>query len=289
MGGFAPLVNGPRRNALVAALPDATRERLQRVLEPCFLARQQVLHEPDAPLQFAYFPVTADVSLFHLLADGAADEIAAIGSEGLVGVGLILGGDRMPTRAVVERAGWAYRLRRQHVEDEFAHDGAVQQLLLHYVQALITQIAQLAVCNRRHPINQQLCRWLLACADRRATAELRITHEQIAARMGVRREGVTAAAGQLQRDGMIRHERGRITLVDRPALEARACECYAVARRESARLATLGTTGLAPRVVAPADRRARRPLGRAADDQSTGAVYGRTRETSMPRAAAALP
>lgn len=288
MNGLTPLVDGPRRNALVAALPDAVRERLEPVLEPHVVARDQVLHEPDALLECVYFPATAHVSLLHILRDGAADEIATVGSEGLVGVGLILGGNRTPTRAVVQRAGCVYRLRRQHVEDELARGGALQQLLLRYVQALATQIAQLAVCNRHHPIDQQLCRWLLACADRRASAELRITHEQIAHRMGVRREGITEAAGQLQRDGVIRNDRGRITLIDRAALEARACECYTVLRRESARLSALGRPGPAPGFVAPATWRRKRPPGRHADDRPVGAAAAPARGSRMPRAAAAI-
>jgi len=281
----APPADGPRRNALVAALPDAARERLERALEPRLVAVEQVLHEADARLDCLYFPTTAHVSLFHLLAGGATDEIAAIGSEGLVGVGLILGGSRTPTRAVVQRAGWVYRLRREHLEDELARGGALQQLCFRYVQALGTQIAQLAVCNRHHPIDQQLCRWLLACADRRASVDIRITHEQIAHRMGVRREGITEAAGQLQRDGVIRNDRGRITLIDRAALEARACECYAVVRRESERLAALGRP--APAGCLPATVRG--PSNRAKLDAEMEPIdVVRARARCLPRAAGAF-
>jgi CRP-like cAMP-binding protein len=241
MNGLHASTDGLLRNALLAALPRDARDRLAHALEPVFLPQGQALYEPGALLHCVYFPTSAVVSLLYLLVDGAADEIAVVGAEGLVGVSLVLGGERAPSRAVVLCAGSAYRLARRHLDDELARGGALQELLLRYVQALSMQVAQLAVCNRHHSVEQHLCRWLLSILDRQSSDQLQITHEMIADRMGVRREGVTEAAGKLLRAGVIRLDRRRITVVDRRALEARACECYGVIRCEAARLAAPDT------------------------------------------------
>jgi len=182
------------------------------------------------------FPTTTIVSLLYVMADGASAEIAVVGNEGLVGVSLFMGGESTPSRAIVQSAGGAFRLKSQLMKAEFARGGALQHLFLHYTQALITQMAQTAVCNRHHSIDQQLCRWLLLSLDRLPNLELTMTQELIANMLGVRREGVTEAAGKLQAAGLIRYSRGKITVLDRSGIEARCCECYEVVRRESDRL-----------------------------------------------------
>ena len=196
----------------------------------------QVLYESGATLTHIYFPTTSIVSLLYVMENGASAEIAVVGREGLVGVSLFMGGESTPSRAVVQSAGHGYRLRAQSMKDEFNRAGPVLHLLLRYTQALITQMAQTAACNRHHTLDQQLCRWLLLSLDRLQTNELSMTQELIANMLGVRREGVTEAASKLQQSGLISYARGRITVLNRPGLEKRTCECYAVVKQEYDRL-----------------------------------------------------
>ena len=200
------------------------------------MALGAVVYESGSRLEYVYFPTTSIVSLLYVMADGASAEIAVVGNEGLVGVALFMGGETTPSRAIVQSAGSAYRLSGHSMKEEFIRGGAMQHLLLRYTQALLTQMAQTAVCNRHHSVDQQLCRWLLLSLDRLPSNKLTMTQELIANMLGVRREGVTEAAGKLQSAGLIQYSRGRITVVDRPGLEARACECYDVVKRESDRL-----------------------------------------------------
>jgi len=195
-----------------------------------------VLYEPDVRLRYVYFPTTSIVSLLYVLADGASAEIAIVGNEGILGIALFMGGESTPSRAVVQSAGHGYRLKAQLLKKEFGRFGPMLHLLLRYTQALITQMAQTAVCNRHHSIDQQLCRWLLLSLDRLPSSELCMTQELIANMLGVRREGVTEAAGKLQEAELIRYRRGKITVVDRRGLEARCCECYQVVKTEFDRL-----------------------------------------------------
>jgi CRP-like cAMP-binding protein len=195
-----------------------------------------VLYESGVRLRYVYFPITCIVSLLYVMEDGASAEIAIVGNEGMLGISLFMGGDSTPSRAVVQSAGHAYRLRANLLKDEFARFGPTMHLLLRYTQALITQMAQTAVCNRHHTVDQQLCRWLLLSLDRLASNELAMTQELISNMLGVRREGVTEAAGKLQGAGLIRYRRGVITVLDRPGLEARVCECYQVVKAEFDRL-----------------------------------------------------
>ena len=226
----------PPLNKLLAALPAKVYERLQPSLELVPLKLGASVYEAGGKQAYVYFPTDAIVSLLYVLKDGASAEIAVVGNEGLVGVSLFMGGETTPSRAVVQSAGHAYRLRSRLLKREFEYGGPLQHLLLRYTQALITQMAQTAVCNRHHSIEQQLCRWLLLSVDRLPTNVLTMTQELIGNMLGVRREGVTEAAGRLQEDGLIRYSRGRITVVDRAKLEARVCECYAVVKREFDRL-----------------------------------------------------
>jgi CRP-like cAMP-binding protein len=196
----------------------------------------QVLHESGEALNYVYFPTTAIVSLLYVMENGAAAEIAVVGDDGVVGISLFMGGGSTTSRAVVQSAGHALRLNAQQLMDEFNRNGSVLHLLLRYTQALITQMAQTAVCNRHHTLDQQLCRWLLLSLDRLQGSDLLMTQELIANMLGVRREGVTEAATKLQRDGLIRYSRGHITVLDRVGLETRTCECYSVVRREYERL-----------------------------------------------------
>jgi CRP-like cAMP-binding protein len=200
------------------------------------MALGDVLYEPDIKLRHVYFPTTSIVSLLYVMQDGASAEIAIVGREGMLGISLFMGGDTTPSRAVVQSAGHAYRLRADLLQAEFNLFGHAMQVLLRYTQALITQMAQTAVCNRHHSIDQQLCRWLLMSLDRLTTDELSMTQELIANMLGVRREGVTEAAGKLQKAGLIVYRRGKITVLDRPGLEARCCECYQVVKTEFDRL-----------------------------------------------------
>lgn len=226
----------PRQNHLLAALPAADFERLQPQLKVVPLALGEALYEPGIGLRYVYFPTNSIVSLLYVMADGASAEIAVVGNEGVIGVSLFMGGETTPSRAVVQSAGHAYRLTGQVLKEEFTRAGAMQHLLLRYTQALLTQMAQTAVCNRHHSLDQQLCRWLLLSLDRLASNELVMTQELIANMLGVRREGVTEAAGNLQHAGLIHYSRGRITVLDRVGLEARTCECYAVVKTECDRL-----------------------------------------------------
>ena len=199
----------------------------------------EVLYEPGVQLRYVYFPTTSIVSLLYVMEDGASAEIAIVGNEGMLGISLFMGGDTTPSRAVVQSAGYGFRLKAELLKDEFGRFGPTMHLLLRYTQALITQMAQTAVCNRHHSVDQQLCRWLLLSLDRLQSNELSMTQELIANMLGVRREGVTEAAGKLQDAGLIRYRRGTITVLDRPGLEARCCECYQVVKTEFDRLLTL--------------------------------------------------
>jgi CRP-like cAMP-binding protein len=226
----------PRDNHLLAALPAAAWQRWQPQLEWVAMPLGQVLYESGQALSHVYFPSTAIVSLLYVMENGASAEIAVVGNEGLVGIALFMGGETTPSRAVVQSAGEGWRLRAAVVKQEFEQPGPVMHLLLRYTQALITQMAQTAVCNRHHTLDQQLCRWLLLSLDRLRSSELQMTQELIANMLGVRREGVTEAALRLQRRGLICYARGHISVLDRAGLEAGTCECYAVVKREYERL-----------------------------------------------------
>ena len=226
----------PQQNQLLAALPAADMARWLAQLELVDMPLGDVLYESGGKLSHIYFPTTSIVSLLYVLADGASAEIAIVGREGLVGISLFMGGKSTPSRAVVQRAGKAYRLSAQVMLQDFNRGGPVLHLLLRYTQALITQMAQTAVCNRHHSLDQQLCRWLLLSLDRLDSNELKMTQELIANMLGVRRESVTEAAGHLQDAGLIRYHRGHISVLDRVGLERRTCECYAVVKREYERL-----------------------------------------------------
>ena len=223
---------------MLAALPQAEWLRWQPQLEAVELPLGRALYESGTCLSHVYFPTTAIVSLLYVMEDGASAEIAVVGQEGLVGVSLFMGGETTPSRAVVQSGGQGFRLRAATLKEEFSRSGPVLRLLLLYTQALITQMAQTAVCNRHHTLDQQLCRWLLLSLDRLESNELVMTQELIANMLGVRREGVTEAALRLQHDGLIRYSRGRINVLDRPGLQARSCECYAVVKKEYDRLLT---------------------------------------------------
>jgi CRP-like cAMP-binding protein len=225
-----------RENHLLAVLPGSEYERLLPHLEIAPLPLGKALYESGDQLNHVYFPTTAIVSLLYELENGASAEIAVVGNEGIVGIALFMGGDTMPNRAVVQSAGQAYRLQGRLLKQEFGRAGTFQHLLLRYTLALLSQMAQTAVCNRHHSVDQQLCRWLLLSLDRLPANELSMTQELIANMLGVRREGVTEAAGKLQDAGLIHYSRGRITVLDRPGLEARVCECYDVVRKEFLRL-----------------------------------------------------
>ena len=222
-------------NHLLAALPDAERRRWQPMLEAVEMPLGLVLYESGSTLTHVYFPTTSIVSLLYVMENGASAEIAVVGNEGLIGVSLFMGGESTPSRAVVQSAGQGYRLASDTIKAEFKRP-PVLHLLLRYTQALITQMAQTAVCNRHHSLDQQLCRWLLLSLDRLRGDELVMTQELIANMLGVRREGVTEAALKLQEAGLIRYARGRINVLDRAGLEARTCECYAVVKKEYDRL-----------------------------------------------------
>jgi CRP-like cAMP-binding protein len=233
-----PLIvpSDPRSNQLLAALPSAEWQRWMPQLEPVSLPLGKVLYESGSRLTHVYFPTTSIVSLLYVMEDGASAEIAVVGHEGIVGISLFMGGESTPSRAVVQSAGQGFRLRASVIQDEFSRVGSVMHLLLRYTQALITQMAQTAVCNRHHSLDQQLCRWLLLSLDRLSSAELVMTQELIANMLGVRREGVTGAAGHLQEAGLIQYRRGHIKVLDRKKLEGRVCECYAVVKKEYDRL-----------------------------------------------------
>ena len=229
-------VHIPQENRLLEAFPPAERERLYPLLEVVPMPLGKVLYESGDLMRHVYFPTNSIVSLLYVLADGASAEISVVGNEGMIGIALFMGGETTPSRAIVQSAGFAFRLAAQLLKDEFHRNGEVQLLLLRYTQALITQMAQTAVCNRHHSVDQQLCRWLLLSLDRLASNHLVMTQELIANMLGVRREGVTEAAGKLHKLGVIRYARGRITVLDRAKLEELCCECYAVVKKESDRL-----------------------------------------------------
>jgi CRP-like cAMP-binding protein len=232
----AGLLHNPRSNRTLAVLPAAEWQRLQPQLEQVDLPLRKVLYESGVALTHVYFPTTAIVALLYVLESGASVEIAVVGNEGIVGVALFMGGGSTPSRAVVQSAGVGFRLESALMKQEFGRGGPVMHLLLRYTQALITQMAQTAVCNRHHSLDKQLCRWLLHCMDRLQSDELLMTQELIANMLGVRREGVTEAATNLQKAGLIRYSRGHITVLDRPGLEKRTCECYVVVKNEYNRL-----------------------------------------------------
>jgi len=228
--------HNPSQNHLLAALPTVEFDALAAYLEWVPLRLGESLYEPGEKLQHAYFPTTAIVSLHYVTESGASAETAGVGNEGVVGVSLFMGGETTSSSAVVQTAGHAYRMEGQWLKDEFNRAGLMQRLLLRYTQALLTQMAQTAVCNRHHSLEQQLCRWLLLTLDRLPTNELIMTQELVASMLGVRREGITEAAGKLQRAGLISYRRGHISVLDRHGLETHACECYAVVKKELARL-----------------------------------------------------
>lgn len=229
---------GPRShlNYLLAALPRDERDRIEPHLSPVAMPLGQVVYESGDHLSHVYLPTTAIISMLYVMENGASAEIAVVGRDGLLGVALFMGGETMPNRAIVQSAGEAFRLSGQVVKEEFARGGAIQRLFLRYTQALITQMAQTAVCNRHHSIAQQFCRWLLLSLDRLDSNDVRMPQELIANMLGVRRAGVTETAKKLQEDGVIRYNRGLIEVLDRHALEAQVCECYKVVKRESDRL-----------------------------------------------------
>jgi CRP-like cAMP-binding protein len=231
-----PTVADPQQNHLLAALSVSERERLYPHLQLVPMPLGKVLYESGDIMRHVYFPVDSIVSLLYVLEDGASAEISVVGNEGIIGVSLFMGGETTPSRAIVQSAGSAYRLIGQLLKEEFHRNGGMQLLLLRYTQALLTQMAQTAVCNRHHSVDQQLCRWLLLSLDRLVTNRLSMTQELIANMLGVRREGVTDAAGKLQKLGVIQYARGRITVLDRPKLEKLCCECYAVVKKETDRL-----------------------------------------------------
>lgn len=231
-----PQSHDPQQNHLLRALSDDARLRVFSGLELVAMPLGSALYESGDAMRHVYFPTTSIVSLLYVMENGASAEIAIVGNEGVIGIALFMGGETTPSRAVVQSAGHAYRMKGQLLKEEFHRSGTMQQLLLRYTQALLTQMAQTAVCNRHHSVDQQLCRLLLLSLDRLSSLTLTMTQELIASMLGVRREGVTEAAGHLQDAGLIRYSRGRITVLDRVRLEARACECYAVVRREFDRL-----------------------------------------------------
>jgi CRP-like cAMP-binding protein len=226
----------PCQNHLLAALPTEERARLLPHLELVAMRLGDTVCESGAPMRYVYFPTTAIVSLLYVTENGASAEVAVVGNEGIVGVSLFLGGETTTSRAVVQSAGHAYRLKGPLLKDAFFRAGPMLRVLLRYAQALLTQMAQTAVCNRHHTVDQQLCRWLLLSLDRLSSNELAMTQELIANMLGVRREGVTEAAGKLQAAGLIRYHRGHITVLNRRGLEARVCECYQVVKKEFDRL-----------------------------------------------------
>lgn len=240
MGGFKSAQHNPQQNHLLAALRTEIFERIAPHLELISMPLGDVLYESGNPLNYVYFPTTAILSLHYVLENGASAEIAGVGNEGVLGITLFLGGKTALYSATVLSAGYCYRLKGRLMMEEFNCGGPMMNLMMHYTQALITQISQTAVCNRHHSIDQQLCRWLLLTLDRMPSNELTITQELIANLLGVRREGITEVAGNLQRAGLISYRRGHITVLDRSRLESRTCECYNVVKKEFYRL--LGAT-----------------------------------------------
>lgn len=226
----------PQQNHLLAALPEEDYARMLPILEHVPLPLGQSLYESGEQLQYVYFPTTSIISMLYVLENGSSAEIAIVGNEGILGISLFMGGETTPSCAIVQSAGYAYRMRASLLKQEFGRNGPMMRLLLRYTQALITQMTQTAVCNRHHSIEQQLCRWLLLSLDRLSANDLQMTQELIANMLGVRREGVTEAAGRLQREGLIRYARGHIWVLDRARLENHVCECYQVVKAEFERL-----------------------------------------------------
>jgi CRP-like cAMP-binding protein len=244
----------PLQNHLLAALTPDVQGRLFPHLDLVPLSLGRVLYESGDAMKNVYFPTDSIVSLLYVMENGASAEISVVGNEGIVGIALFMGGESTPSRAIVQSAGSAYRLPGQRLKDEFNRHGELLALMLRYTQSLMTQMAQTAVCNRHHSVDQQLCRWLLLSLDRLPSNRLTMTQELIANMLGVRREGVTEAAGKLQKLGVIRYARGQITVIDRPHLEALSCECYAVVKAETIRLLPympLETEYLEARPIAP--------------------------------------
>ncbi|MEO8145738.1 MAG: Crp/Fnr family transcriptional regulator [Betaproteobacteria bacterium] len=233
---MTPETHNPSQNHLLAALPTADFERLAPKLELVPMRLGEILYEPGVQMQHAYFPTTSIVSLHYVMESGASAEAAGAGNEGVVGISLFMGGESTPSSAVVQTAGHGYRLPSRILKEEFHRGGFAQHLLLRYTQALIMQMTQTGACNRHHSVEQQLCRWLLLTMDRCPGRELVMTQELVASMLGVRREGITEAAGRLQQAGLIRYRRGHIAVIERPGLETRACECYGVVRKEMKRL-----------------------------------------------------
>jgi CRP-like cAMP-binding protein len=229
-------LRSPRQNHLLAALPPSEFARIEPHLELVTMSLGDVLYESGGQLKHVYFPTDSIVSLLYVMEDGASAEIAVVGNEGILGISLFMGGETTPSRAVVQSKGFSYRMPAQHLKLEFNRAGPMMHLLLRYTQALITQMSQTAVCNRHHSVDQQLCRWLLLSLDRLDAEELTMTQELIANMLGVRREGVTEAAGKLRDFGIIQYSRGHIKVLDRPRLERHVCECYAVVKKEFDRL-----------------------------------------------------
>ncbi|MBI5923912.1 MAG: Crp/Fnr family transcriptional regulator [Betaproteobacteria bacterium] len=235
------------QNYLLAALPAHVCARLSPDLELVYLPLGHMLYEPGMQMCHVYLPTTAIASLSYIMEDGASAQTAMVGPEGIVGFSLFMGGETTSSQAAVQSAGHAYRLQKQVLEEEFNRSGELQHLLLRYTQALLTQMAQTAVCNRHHSLDQQFCRWLLQSLDRLPTVKMFMTQELISNALGVRREGITEAAGNLHRAGLIEYRRGHITILDRAELEKRVCECYAVAKKEFNRL----LPGVTPRTSHP--------------------------------------
>ncbi len=228
----------PEQNHLLAALPDSAKERIFPRLKLVEMKLGDVIYESGQPIDFVYFPTNCIISLLYVMLSGASAEISVVGNEGMAGIAVFMGGDSTPSRSIVQSKGFAYRMPSSELKGEFNNDADVRVLMLRYTQALITQMSQTAVCNRHHSIDQQLCRWLLLSLDRLPDNQLTMTQELIANMLGVRREGVTEAAGKLQKLGVIEYHRGHIAVLDRSRLEALSCECYAVVKRETDRLAT---------------------------------------------------
>ncbi len=264
------IAHSPSQNHLLAALPEVEFARIASHLELVELPLGEILYEPGAQMQHAYFPTSTIVSLHYVMESGASAETAGVGNEGVVGIALFMGGDSTPSSAVVQTAGHAYRLEGRLLKQEFMRAGLMQRLLLRYTQALITQMIQTAACNRHHSVEQQLCRWLLLTLDRGPSRELVMTQELVASMLGVRREGISEAAGALQSAGLIRYRRGHITVLQRIGLETRACECYAVVKKELGRLLSdvryrQGITALiqeSPAALKPPDKTLRRGFAR---------------------------
>lgn len=236
MGTITSLPHTPDQNHLLAALPRETFERIFPHLELVKMPLGEVLYESSGLLQHVYFPTDAIVSLHYVMENGSSAEIAGVGNEGVLGVSLFMGGNTTPSLATVQTAGYGYRMKAKVMMEEFNRAGPMMRLMLRYTQALITQMSQTAVCNRHHTVEQQLCRWLLLTLDRLPTSELTMTQELIASMLGVRREGITEAAGNLQREGLISYRRGHITVIDRAGLQRHSCECYEVVKKEMHRL-----------------------------------------------------